>query len=254
MVGVYKITNLINNKIYIGQSLDIKRRFNDHKNHTKNEHLKSALKKYGIDNFCFEPVFLIDNYLGTKEEQNILNEKEKEFINKFDSINPEKGYNKKEGGSNGRHTYETKRKIGAGNKGKVHSLEQNLNHSRPHNISEDGKNRMSEAHKGKCHRTNFNNGWLGKHIPEEHKQKIREARLKYHKKILLVETQEIFNSAQEIEDIYRIKRKRIITSIAEKTKACGLTFTYNLDTTCEKIISRDEAIFLLKENKSPALL
>ena len=30
MIGIYKITNLVNNKIYIGQSVDIARRFNEH--------------------------------------------------------------------------------------------------------------------------------------------------------------------------------------------------------------------------------
>lgn len=270
--GIYKITNKINGKIYIGQSLNIEKRFNNHRNKSQNVHLKNAFDKYGLDNFLFEPIFVLDSSLTEEQMHFIMDEKEKEFIYFYESIDPEKGYNKKEGGSRGKlseesiqkikekraqqvivHSEETKRKIGAGNKGKVHSLEQNLNHKN-HTMTEEGRKRVSEAHKGKCFRKNFNNGWLGKHIPEDHKQKLREARLKYHKKILLVETQEVFNNAQEIEDIYRIKRKRIITSIAEKSKACGLTFTYNLDTICEKIISRDEVVCLLKESKSSALI
>ena len=56
MVGIYIITNLINGNRYIGQSIDIKRRFWDHRciSHETNRHMKHALKKYGKENFRYE--------------------------------------------------------------------------------------------------------------------------------------------------------------------------------------------------------
>ena len=60
MTGIYKITNLINNKIYIGQSVDIKKRWATHKRQAfikgkeYDKYLYRAIRKYGIDNFSFE--------------------------------------------------------------------------------------------------------------------------------------------------------------------------------------------------------
>ena len=61
MIGIYKLTNKINNKVYIGQSINIENRFQQHKNNCLNENLKDyntkfyrALRKYGVENFTFE--------------------------------------------------------------------------------------------------------------------------------------------------------------------------------------------------------
>ena len=53
MIGIYKITNKINGKIYIGQSNDIKRRFLEHTYRDKLP-IDIAIKKYGKENFSFE--------------------------------------------------------------------------------------------------------------------------------------------------------------------------------------------------------
>ena len=56
MIGIYKITNKLNNKAYIGQSNDIERRFKEHQ--TKGESsripLDIAIQKYGKENFLYE--------------------------------------------------------------------------------------------------------------------------------------------------------------------------------------------------------
>lgn len=57
MIGIYKITNKINGKFYIGQSVDIKRRFMEHRTpHGKMTSIKLAIKKYGKENFLFEVI------------------------------------------------------------------------------------------------------------------------------------------------------------------------------------------------------
>lgn len=107
--GIYKITNLLNNKIYIGQSKDIYARYNQHhKYEYKNEsradfHLYQAFKKYGLDSFSIEVVELcpLDE----------LNDKEIYWIEYYDSF--KQGYNMTAGGSNfspNIHSAETERK------------------------------------------------------------------------------------------------------------------------------------------------
>ena len=94
MVGIYKITNLINNHCYIGQSTQIEIRWQTHKSapfnsneFSKNYHypLYQAIRKYGLENFKFEILEECDN------EQ--LNEKENYWINYY---SPE--YNQTSGG------------------------------------------------------------------------------------------------------------------------------------------------------------
>lgn len=111
MIGIYKITNTINNKVYIGQSWDIEKRFKSHRSHTHNKHLLNAFRKYETKNFIFEPIFVIEENLEKNITQHILDEKEQEFILFYDSINTEKGYNKKEGGNAGNLSIETKQKL-----------------------------------------------------------------------------------------------------------------------------------------------
>lgn len=95
MIGIYKITNLINNKVYIGQSTDIKRRWKDHHkeafwdNSPEYEYpLYRAIRKYGLQNFSFEII--------EECSKNDLNSKEKFYITQYDSYKT--GYNQTEGG------------------------------------------------------------------------------------------------------------------------------------------------------------
>ena len=94
--GIYKYQNLINNKIYIGQTIDIKQRIREHRYEAFNYNrdnciFHKALRKYGEDNFSFE----ILEECSKKE----LNEKEKYWINYYNSEIPN-GYNMTSGGYN----------------------------------------------------------------------------------------------------------------------------------------------------------
>lgn len=86
---VYKITNDINDKIYIGQTTEsLKQRFNRHCGYQLNDntHLHRAMKKYGIQHFSIELVEEVDN-------QKKLDEREFYWINFYNSV--ENGYNTK---------------------------------------------------------------------------------------------------------------------------------------------------------------
>ena len=69
MFQVYKITNKINNKVYIGSSIDVERRWRQHKEasinkitHHYNYPLMQAFRKYGLDNFNFEIIETLKNF------------------------------------------------------------------------------------------------------------------------------------------------------------------------------------------------
>lgn len=92
---VYIIKNTINNLIYIGRTeRDYKLRLQEHKNDfkkIKHNPLCDAINKYGLKNFTIEPLFESNN----SEE---LAQKEKEFVESYNSCNPEIGYNQVKGG------------------------------------------------------------------------------------------------------------------------------------------------------------
>lgn len=72
--GVYKITCLVNNKIYIGSSINIYERWKTHlkelkHNYHSNEHLQNAWNLYGKDNFVFEVLELCDKNIVRNREQ-----------------------------------------------------------------------------------------------------------------------------------------------------------------------------------------
>lgn len=93
MAYIYKITNTINGKIYIGQTVqNIKNRWRQHINDAYTEskcaHLHAAIRKYGEDNFNIEVVELCP--------QELLDEREIYWIKEFDTVNT--GYNLTSGG------------------------------------------------------------------------------------------------------------------------------------------------------------
>ena len=88
---IYLITNLLNNKKYIGQTTDFSRRMYQHK-HSNTQLIDRKIQEYGTDNFSFE---IID----TSSTQEQLNELEIYYIQLYNSLIPN-GYNIHIGGLN----------------------------------------------------------------------------------------------------------------------------------------------------------
>ena len=88
--GIYKFTNKINGKIYIGQSVNIDRRITEHFCRHDGTPFHLALEKYGKENFIIE---ILEE---CKPEE--LNEKEKYYISLYNSENKQIGYNRTCGG------------------------------------------------------------------------------------------------------------------------------------------------------------
>jgi group I intron endonuclease len=100
MIGIYKITNLINNKLYIGKSKNLSKREKYHfyyfKSNDKkfaNCHLYNSMRFYGESNFRFEVL--------EECEESELTDLETKYIEQYKSNNPEFGYNKTNGGDGG---------------------------------------------------------------------------------------------------------------------------------------------------------
>jgi group I intron endonuclease len=152
--GIYIIKNIVNNKVYIGSSQDIKRRFYLHKHYLKknshiNLHLQTAWNFYGEKSFVFEILEIIS-------DKTLLSEKEMHYIQLYCSTNRENGYNICEDTNapmrNRKHSIESiekmkKSKIGKNNSfyGKTHSDETKLkisNSKKGKKLPEELKNKI----------------------------------------------------------------------------------------------------------------
>jgi len=114
---IYKITNLINNKIYIGQTKNFEQRVKAHckANRQRPTLISKTIQKYGKENFAFEILYKVD--------ESEIDQLEIQTIQKFDCICP-KGYNLSLGGDTIRqHSEETKEKIRKTKTGRKNSEE-----------------------------------------------------------------------------------------------------------------------------------
>lgn len=113
---IYKIVNKINGKLYVGQTWDtLKHRFNNHKYGNKQcIKLSRAIAKYGTQNFDIESILIAHT-------QEVLDYWEIYFIKNLDTI--ANGYNIREGGSRGKHSLESRRKMSEVRKGIIFSEE-----------------------------------------------------------------------------------------------------------------------------------
>lgn len=104
-IYIYKITNIQNNKVYIGQTIRpiqerFKRHINDAINNILDTHFARAIRKYGKENFIIEKIDEANN-------QEELNKKEQYWIRKYNSI--KNGYNETDAISKcGGNTYKSK--------------------------------------------------------------------------------------------------------------------------------------------------
>lgn len=198
---IYKATNKINNKVYIGQThKTLEERMRRHKNDSKkqNSYFYRAIRKYGWENFIWE---IIDT-ANTDEE---LNEKEQYWIKFYNSSdNKNKGYNSTSGADNN------------------------------YTITKYERLRRSERAKGSNNPMYGKPGtWLGKTFSDSHRKnlsnslkgrKVPWATGKNHwlsKPLINLNTGEIFNTIQEAANAYCVNRESISKQINGKTKNCN---------------------------------
>ena len=96
MIGIYKIQNLTNGKVYIGQSIHIERRWAEHCQPSADSLIANAIKKYGKENFSFQVL----------QECSVekLDELENYYIKENNSVTPN-GYNVETAAAGGKTSF-----------------------------------------------------------------------------------------------------------------------------------------------------
>ena len=165
-ICIYKITNTINNKIYVGQTVNYKKRMNEHfsKSNCTGRKFKNAIKKYGEENFTCEILEYIDPDLERDLIKTLLSMREQYWLDLLQPFD-DNGYNlqrfSEKTNLGVRWSDEIKEKISKGlkkhfetnsphNKGKKLSPEEaeRLRSYRVGSVtSEETKKKISEAHK-----------------------------------------------------------------------------------------------------------
>ena len=197
MVGIYKITNP-EGKSYIGLSREIETRWNSYKNmqFQSNNLLKESLKQYGYSNHIFEvieEILLVEDTYGKNTA--ILRKRERYWISKLNTFH--NGLNQNGGGSGcGSHTEESKQKISEALKGKPKPPDFGEKRSKDF-YTEEWREKISTSSKGKSRgkgisknkgRISPNKGVIGKIRTEETKKQIGEK----NSKIQLSKSKPIF--------------------------------------------------------------
>jgi len=156
MIGTYFIKNLLNNKFYVGHSVNINQRFNSHKsalrkNKHHNKHLQRAWNKYGENNFEFE-IYKICN----TEIESI--EIEQYYIDNYKDMLYNISKKAKDGGD--LLSYHPNKKL---------IIEKGLE-TRKENMSKMSKEELSNTYG----RKGEDNGMYGRHHSEKSKNKISQ--------------------------------------------------------------------------------
>lgn len=200
VTGIYGLRNKINGKWYVGQSLNVKKRWRKYRRYDckSQRKLLGAMKKYGIDSF---DMVLLEECDGVSW---ILDYREMYWIRHYDSI--ENGYNIREGGSHGKMSLESRKRMSVAGKGKKKPSRSAdyLEHMRMAQMgkkqSEETKRKRSLAMKGRKmpprseeHRRRISEAakerykdkskhpLVGHRYTDDDKMKMREALLKYNR-------------------------------------------------------------------------
>lgn len=203
---IYIIKNIINNKIYIGQTNNPKLRWSQHKSNAKynrgHQVITRAISKYGSDNFIFEVITSCQTQLDADK-------KEEEIIIQHDSRNPRKGYNIDAGGNTTPRTPEVLKKISDGLKRYYAS---HCNHMKGKKLPKQWKANIAKSSVGKPG-TNS-----GKKFDDDWRLKISKSQIGKEKKNIRRFTEKV---EKEICKLY-VDKGRSMYSLAKQFK-CNRT-------------------------------
>lgn len=220
---IYKITNKVNNKVYVGQTTrTLEIRWKCHINESKHQHrpICRAIRKHGKENFYIEQL----EYCSNKSE---LDEKEKYWIEKLNSMNPSFGYNARAGGNETTFSDRTRQKMSLAKKGKP-------SNKKDFSCSPETAAKISAANKGK-------RAWnKGRKLNQEEIRKHSEVRkgktawnkgIKFNNKPIVainLETMEEFefSSIHEVVSSLKIGRCAVQNVLSGRGKRTSNNYTY----------------------------
>jgi group I intron endonuclease len=217
---IYKITNKINGKIYVGQTTrSIHVRWKEHcKDKRACKALFLAIGKYGKENFEISVIEICHDI----EE---MNEKESFYISSLNSLVPN-GYNLRSGGLNSLMSNESKIKMSIS-----HTKEKNVNFGKSPN--NETRQKISDSNKGKTRSEFFKNNrseYMKKNNPQFDMTQIKLDRLfSYNEskkvKILCIQNQSVYDSISEAARILQISKGNISGVLSGKySQTNGFTF------------------------------
>jgi group I intron endonuclease len=226
---IYKITNLVNAKVYIGQTtFSMKDRLHSHCKGLFCTKLSRAIRKYGKENFVIEQIDSANNRLE-------LNQKEIYWISHYNAI--KEGYNIREGGINGKMNPESVEKMRQSQikrfEGKISGVYQfDLSGNllkvwrSEREILQTLGFKVGDALQGK---RSIRNGyvWLRENNKEKAISLASKARLKNRK---LVGTDGVnsfhFESLIKACNHFKVSNSAIISAMNRNGKSCGLYWRY----------------------------
>lgn len=220
---IYRIYHKESGKSYIGKCVNGVKRVNEHFRDFKNPNkeyrarlLYRAMKKYGQELFGFE-------ILCEVQSVSELNTVESSMIIKFDSMNPEKGYNIRKGGDGG-DTYSmlsNEEKI-IRSKNLSEGIRQSFTPERRIQLSETLKKTRQDPEK-----SDKNRKMSSERLSRLNKDPEFRLKSKRNKKIKCVETGEIFNSIKELAAILGMKSNTVQWRLSKKSgKIKDMTYLY----------------------------
>lgn len=226
MIGIYKITNKINGKFYIGQSVDIERRFMEHKTpHGTITSIKLAMRKYGKENFLFEVI--------EECSDEDLNEREMYWIA---TLKPQ--YNRCSGGTGSKNHHvskETREELSLKSRvywdrlpdEKKQAILNNLTGPPVgHSVSEETREKLRAANLGKKQSRNTVEK-RKKTVAEMKKNGYVQTNSGHKKKVICKETGVVYESVKAVAESICCTASHVTHCLKDGSKTCkGFHFEY----------------------------
>lgn len=244
-MGIYSITNTLTNKIYIGSSVHIKRRWAEHKSRLVNRthpnpHLQYSFNKDGISNFKFEIIEVV-------KDKNILLEREQFWLDKTNVCDRTIGFNINQLATGGGLYGADNPMYGISPRDRMDEftykkwLEARSGENAPKPMlgkqhTEESKEKMSQSRIGKYKHSEqwkkqHSKMLTGRKYTEEHKRHISESKLAKTSKndvaVTCLEKQNTYCTLSEAARQMNVSKSAIFNAINGKSKTCcGFHWVY----------------------------
>ena len=214
--GIYCIENLITHKRYIGQSNNMYSRQTKHinelrKNKHENDYLQKAWNKYGENNFNF--------YVLEYCDIDMLDNKECYYIDLYNTLNRDLGYNLTEGGQLNKGSY---------SKETIEKMSNSIKKSYNSELKEKRSQQLKEQWANPEIREKLSRGGMnGRHHTDKVKEKLRELHKgtqiarKYFEQVLCVESGVIYQNASIAAKELSLDASCIIKVCKGERHTCG---------------------------------